>query len=315
MRRRFGTGGLVAMVSAFTAVTPSPAAAQSSDQLAADCTAAGGTMASCSVSATAASWMTRGAGLLAAASTVTPDLHRTVGRRTPGGTPRSGFDLRVAFAPFSHPTLPNTGTGAIERTQLAIGAGAVFGLFEGLQLYPAVGGVLSVDALLGFSWIMLPESEGYEGRTTVRTFGGRLGLVRESFSVPGIALTVLRSLGDNVIYTGDAGVITVDPSTTATRLAIGKDLLGLGLHAAVGRDWTSSNARLGVLDAEGVTAIFDGELDGSRTVAQGGVSLNFLVIRGQADLGWAFGGGGPSHPGLDSEGGSLFGSLAVRLIL
>lgn len=291
-------------------------AGQSVTELSSACAAAGGSTAACDVASSATAWLTSGAGLLSSAVTAGPDLHRTVGRRTADGPPRTGFDLRVAMAPLAHPSLPASGTGVVDRNQLALGVGAVIGLYEGLQPYPAFGGVFSLDALLGYSWLFLPESEGYEGRSDIQTFGVRIGLLRESFSAPGIAITVLRSLGDPVIYSGAAEqVVNVDPSTTTLRLAIGKDLLGVGVHAAIGQDRMSSNVRMGVPTDGGQILIFDGEYDTTRTVAQAGASLNFLVIRAQADVGWGFGGAGPAHPGLDADGGSLFGSLSVRLIL
>lgn len=313
LRKTMGGGALIVVLGLAGA---DAAAGQTVAELSSACATAGGAVAGCDLASSATAWLTSGAGLLSSAVTAGPDLHRTVGRRTADGPPRTGFDLRVAMAPLAHPSLPASGSGVVDRNQLALGVGAVIGLYEGLQPYPAFGGVFSFDALLGYSWLFLPEGEGYEGRSDIQSFGLRLGLLRESFSAPGIAITVMRSLGDPIIYSGDAEqVVNVDPSTTTLRLAIGKDLFGVGVHAAIGQDRMSSNVRMGVPTDTDAVLIFDGEFDTTRTVAQAGASLNFLVVRAQADVGWGFGGAGPAHPGLDPDGGSLFGSLSVRLIL
>jgi len=303
------------VLGALACSTAQAGVAQNAQELAATCVSVGGATAACDAGASAASWIMAGASLLASASATTPDLHRTVGRRAPGGTPRTGFDVRIAFAPLAHPALSASGSGVVDRTQIALGIGAVIGVYEGLQLYPAVGGVFALDGLLGYTRVNLPTDLGYEKSADVQTFGVRLGLLRESFSAPGVAVTVIRSLGDPLIYTGEGSVVNVDPTTTAVRLAAGKDLLGLGLHAAIGRDWMTSNVRLGVPGSVDGTAVIDGTLDRVRSVVQIGASMNFLIVRIQADAGVARGGGGPAFGGLDSEGGSVFGALAVRLIL
>lgn len=305
----------VGVAATLTALLATGLGAQSAERIASVCSGGGGVPAGCDAGAAAASWMTAAGGLLASAATLSPDLHRTIGRRMPEGAPRVGVDIRLAFAPISHPALISGSDAIVDRTQLAVGVGGAIGFFDGLQLYPGLGGVLSIDGLVGYTFIRLPEAEGYESKADVQTFGVRLGLVRESFSAPGVALTVVRSLSDPLIFTGDSSVVNTDISTTSTRLAIGKDVLGLGLHASIGRDWVSSNVRIGVPAIGGGTAVVDGTLDQPRTVVQGGASLNFLVIRIQADAGWGLGGGRPAYPGLDPDAGSFFGSLAVRLIL
>ena len=313
MRTRSSLLGLLVVTALFAA--PPSVQAQAGSPFAAACVAEGGTSAVCGRAAVAAEWLTSSAGLLAGAVSMTPDLYRTLGFRTDGGTPRSAIDFRIGFASTRHPSLASpTTTDAIERTQLALGLGGELAVFDGFQPYPTLGGVLSADLLAGYTWIPWSESVGYDRASNYRTVGVRMGLMRESFSVPGIALTVSRSWGSTLIYEGDPGIASVNPGLTALRLAVGKDVFGVGVHAALGRNWADSDARIG--GDFGAGQIFaEAELDHSRTTAQVGASLNFLVVRVEADLGWGLGSGGPAIDGFAAEGGALFGALAVRLIL
>jgi len=279
-----------------------------------ECVAQGAGASACAAAAAGATWLASGAGLLASTVALTPDLYRTLGFRTEGGKPRTALDVRFGFGQVRHPALASSDPSvALDRSQVAIGVGGEIALFDGFQLYPTLGGVLSADVLAGYTWIPWPTDQGYERASSYRTLGVRVGLLRESFSVPGIAATVAKSWGSTAIFAGDTAVVSLDPSATHLKLAVGKDLYGVGVHAAVGRNWSDADARIGGDFGQG-QVLAGGKIDHARTTAQLGASLNFLVLRIQADVGWGLGAGGPETEQFAAEEGALFGAIAVRLI-
>lgn len=304
-----------ALIAVLALAWPTAASGQQFVDFGAACVDVGGAQAACRAAAVAAEWLTSDAGLLATGVALTPAPERTLGYRTQGGAPRSALDIRIGFAPIRHPDLSaDAPERALERTQVALSAGFSMGLFDGFQPYPTLGGVLSADAFGGYTWIPWSESDGYDRASNYRTVGVRIGLMRESFSVPGIAVSASRSWGSTLIYAGDPAIASVQPAVTAVRLALGKDVYGVGVHGSLGRNWTDATARIGGDFGSG-QVFTQADLDASRTVANVGASLNFLVVQIQGDLGWGLGAGGPELPGFAASENPWFGALSVRLLL
>lgn len=246
----------------------------------------------------------------------------TLGRRL-GAAPRVAVSVRTAFAHVGVPDLSDPmGPPSRESDYVlpAVHVGVAAGLFDGFSLVPTLGGILSVDALASSSVVFLPGSEGFDGRATGVSLGARIGLLRESFTVPGVAVSVSRrwigeaSVGD--VEGGDRASVSVDPVVTSVRATVGKDLLSVGVMAGVGWDdyggqWTSRTAEDG--RTRGPTG-----LDQSRRLYFGAASLNFLILQLSGELGWAEGFEPvPGYLGapFDLTEGDLFASLAFRLTI
>lgn len=161
---------------------------------------------------------------------------------------------------------------------------ATIGLFSGASLAPTIGGIGSIDLLGSASWLPLRLVGSGEFRSTSAelAYGGglRLGLLRESFTVPGVSVSVLyHRLGEvewgdfcatliatsttsgpgytleegecepDVFAEGaqdDLGEFSFDLSSWSTRADISKHLLGFGVSAGVGYDRFSSDLEAGV---------------------------------------------------------------------
>jgi hypothetical protein len=197
------------------------------------------------------------------------------------------------------------------------------GVFEGFQLLPTVGGFLSLDLMGNASFLFLPSGEGFAHRVTAYTLGARLGIVRESFTLPGVSVSISRRDVNLIQLNGsDAGAVSaawVDPTVTSLRATVGKDLLGVGLLAGMGRDWYGGSARIRVSEpGNGSFQGSVGQLHQARTLYFAGAAMNFLILQLSTELGWA-GGFGPvvGYQGapFDPTAGTFFASVAARLTI
>jgi hypothetical protein len=240
----------------------------------------------------------------------------------------------------------------------ALSGTASVGVYSGISLAPTVGGVGAVDLLGSATWLPLStfDVEGFDEDTPGFSYGvgARLGLLRESFTMPGLSISLMyhklgtvtygnvcdrpaplveASTGDGYrgeaglcLGGGDPGEFAVDLSNWSTRGAVSKRLLGLGLTAGVGYDRFSSDAAFGLrtrcplVNSQTCFARFSGfEVDNDRWSGflNGSFSLLFATLG--AEVGWLQGEqaieGFPTASDFDPEKGTFFGSLGFRLAL
>lgn len=302
-----------------------PAGAQETlDELAAACSAGGGDRLRdwCREVAYGFRAAQGGVGLSAAGGAALPGLASTLGRRL-GSTPRFSFGARLGGA---RPVLPEFAAEAapapgrrsvLPAVQLAAGAG----LFDGFAPVPTVGGVLALDVVGTAGASVLPRDRGFGGSAASYGLGARLGLLRESFTLPGVTVSAAHRWTGDVALGGEgtAGEAVFDLSTTSLRGLVGKDLMAVGVVLGAGWDRYASDVSLrataGETGREG-TASAEG-LVSSRPLVFGGAALNYLVLQVSAEVGWAAGFGTvPERPegGFDPAAGTWFGGLALRLL-
>jgi hypothetical protein len=165
--------------------------------------------------------------LLAGGGSEVPGQSTTLGRRI-GGSPRFAVSLGAGGQSVVVPELGASGGGEASPFLPVVQVGLGLGLFDGFSLLPTVGGFLSVDLVGQASFLFFPEAEGFDGRVDVLSIGARVGLLRESFTLPGVTVSVSRrlsgSLGFGDTAAGDAGQVALDPSITSLRATVGKDL-------------------------------------------------------------------------------------------
>lgn len=313
--RRGGPAGLTAgvVLCALFALSGwrSPAAAQV-EELAARCGAGGISDPVCGPLALAAQAMQGGIGLGAAGGNAFPGSGSTLGRRY-GATPRVALSGRLGFNRFS---MPN-GFGGTGNVFAASAHGQVtVGVLNGFSLAPTVGGFLSLDLLASVDAVFLPGSAGFQENALGWGYGARVGILRESFTLPGVTLSVVRrSMGEVVFGIEDLGQVRYDVTTTSWRAVVGKDLAGLGFTAGAGWDDYDSD---GFIEGPGLNPGPPTPLDGlssDRAVFFAGVTKTFLVLQVGAELGWArgFSVEGDLPTAFDPSSGSLFGGVSLRL--
>lgn len=250
----------------------------------------------------------------------------TLGRRL-GTSPRIAFSVRAGAVQGRIPDIVTRGTNTAAAPELGfllptVHTSVTVGLFDGFKLAPTAGGFLSVDVTAGAALAFLPASQGFAGTVTALSGAARIGLLRETFTLPGITLSAAHRRGQEVRF-GDVEAggpsIAVDPSVTSLRLTIGKDLVSVGILGGLGWDDYSGSARLGLIDGTGLPAgAVEQSINAGRMLVFGGTSLTFLVLQLSIEAGWAEGlSTTPSYQSapFDPSGGSVFASLSARLTL
>ena len=301
-------------------------------------------------------------GILVAGGNPTLGTASTGGARLLGVLPRVNVTVRANLVLASIPDITgenevNASAPTDERTipTIAFGGTASMPLLAGASLAPTVGGVGAVDLLASATYIPFDLFARDVFKAGSAQFalgaGARIGLLRESLTMPGVSVTLMyRTLGgvqvgnacanaeepDQPTATpqinqcrgvGEVGEATVGASGLSGRAAVSKSLLGFGLAAGVGYDRWSDDAELAVRGerrGEGPTSFrriyrTTAEVETTRWSVFGnasyGLPLGSVVLEG----GWMQ--GGERMPGFiaesdyDPESGVIFGSVGVRLSL
>jgi hypothetical protein len=302
---------------------PAGLLAQSPETLASTCATAGGDPATCAAAAVAAQAVVGHVGLLAGQGSELPGEGSTLGRRL-GGMPRVAAWVRGGARPVGVPD-PSDPNGSDEASAWTpnVQAGLGLGLFDGFHLMPTVGGFLSLDVFGQASFLFFSDGSGFGGRVSVYSVGARVGILQESFTLPGVSVSASRRfsgearLGDSAA--GDPLEVLVDPAVTSIRATVSKDLFAFGVLAGLGWDDMSADTELRVTDGTTGVVPVSGSLDGTRRLYFASITkqlgiLAWVTLEG----GWADGldpVAGYAGTGYDPETGSMFGSLTLLLKL
>ena len=205
----------------------------------------------------------------------------------------------------------------------AVHISGTVGVFDGFFVGPTVGGVGSLDLTLSGQWVRTPGDAGFNENLWSWGGGVRVGILRESFSLPGISLSgFYRTVGSTSLWgrqNGFPAESDFDLAVTSFRGVIGKDLWGIGFLAGTGWERYSGVFDVAVDDPEGMgnSAGLVGEMDSDRPLFFLGASMTFLALQLSGEAGWA--------PGFESDlprarnadfdpsAKSFFGALALRL--
>ena len=210
-----------------------------------------------------------------------PGTASTVGLRL-ASTPRIAASAGLLVVPTTLPPLldrPATGS----RTGLVTGLTlqSSVGLAHGLSPVPTVGGLLSVDVIGRLSVARLPTSKGFDdGSVWGLAAGLRLGILRESLTLPGLSLTASYGRSGTVTY-GDPSLATTQGlmrgavSRLSATAAASRNLFGLRLAGGVSWDRHASD----------VTLHWDGALPGP----EGNVGARAVMNRwsGFGSISWS----------------------------
>src|SRR5690606_6692339 len=157
--------------------------------------------------------------------------------------------------------------------------------------------------------------------------GLRLGILRESFTVPGISITGMYrrvggfTFGDRDL-TMDDSFFDMSMGIWSLRAAVGKRITFLGLTLGAAYDHYSSDVEYALRDpagmAPGPIRISVDDFENDRFALFGNVSWTLLILSLVAEIGWQSGADAvpaplPANIDFDAEGSRFFGSLALRL--
>lgn len=178
---------------------------------------------------------------------------------------------------------------------------AAIGLFRGI---PLIGThALGVDALVNVAYVPSVDQGDFaislpDGSLKLG-FGGRLGLLRETFLTPGLSVTWMQRDLPTVNVVGrvsgdELDVRDVRVKTTAWRVVGGKNFTFLGVAVGGGQDRYDTRASAQVTINHFGPSVTSGVISSrqelTRTNVFGNVSLNFLMLHVVAEVGRSSGG-------------------------
>lgn len=243
----------------------------------------------------------------------------TLGMRVPG-SPRWSLALRGTVA---RATLPPAFASGVEATAWSLNADASIGLFNGFHLLPTIGGFGSIDVLASVGLLSVPSDDGFDRSSPLTwALGARLGVLRESFTAPGISVSAMyRALPDIEYGEFPPGPSFLNAGQHALTLRglVGKRILGVDLAAGIGWDRASSDVRVqydepGPVIPRTVT-VQENDLTFTRTSFFGNLSYTLMILNLSAELGWQADGDAAAGAHPDTSSGGPFGGIAVRLAI
>lgn len=297
------------------------ASAQEAEMLVSRCiSGAGVARVWCEEVAIAAQALRAGLGFVGAGGTDVPGSSSTLGKKL-GSMPRVSASVRTTLGRLKSPRVTGVSRPDVDDQTLwvpTIQGSIVVSVLDGFSVVPSVGGLFSLDLLATASYLRLPSEFGDHTKTL--GVGARLGLLRESFTAPGVSVSVVHRGYGEATYgdrTVDNAEITFDLSTTSVRAIIGKDLPFIGFFAGVGWDWHRGDMSLRTTAPGGGISTAMDDFTDRRTVYFGGTSWSFLVLQGSIEAGWSSGFGDlPGRTGdFSASSHPLFASAALRVTL
>jgi len=256
------------------------------------------------------------AALAAVGGNPIPGTASTLGFRL-ADAPRWSLGLRFTGVASSLPAVDAAAeTDELSPFATGLGLDGAVGILQGWSPLPTVGGVGSLDVLVGVSRVGFAGGRDYADSFWSWGGGARVGLLRESFTLPGVALgATYRRLqgvrfGDEDLADAES-FIAGDVNVLSARATAGKTILLLGLTGGVGWDRLSGDIRAG---ATGGLPERRGTAEGwstDRMMVFGNASYTYLVLHLVLEAGWQEGADLPA--GQDADDGGFFGGVSLRL--
>ena len=279
-------------------------------------------MSPCRELALAAMAVQRGVGLASALGSDVPGTSSTSGRRL-GNVPRLGFALAATGTGMGMPRVSARSVKGlaeeVDPTVIGLRGVVSAGLLDGFQFAPGIGGILSADLTASYSRLWLPEGEGFGGPTSGIGLGARVGILRESFTMPGLSVSVARRWHETIktgdVGDGNPGELETDLEVTSLRAMLGKNWFVLGLMVGAGWDRYAGQATVSAAGGVDDPGAVSGQLASERTVYFASAWYNFLVSQLSAEVGVADGVSDPFDGragAYDPASWSWFASLSVR---
>jgi hypothetical protein len=226
-----------------------------------------------------------------------------------------------------HPTGPTPDSLPTKSVPVPMaGADLAIGIFGGLPLgLTKVGGL---DLLLNAFYVPTITTDKVDVRPNHSLkigYGGRLGILKESGLIPGVAFTyVVRDLPTTTITATDASgdslrLENLALNTTSWRVTVGKTLAIVGLVAGVGEDTYDAHTDVGAeVDgfSSGTTPLATPHQKLTRTNYFGDLSLNLAFFRIVGEFGGASGGSITTYNtfvGKAPSAARVYGSLGMGI--
>lgn len=263
-------------------------------------------------------------GIAASGGNATLGSASTLGFRL-GSMPRVAITPRVTVGKIHMPPIAARNGDEVDALLPVVALDASVGIFQGISLLPTVGGFGSLDLLASMGRVLLPGDEGFDSGATTWAAGAHVGILRESFTAPGVSVSgMYRRVGDVVFgdpdVTASEGYFLLDDLRAwSLRGTVGKRFLMFSATAGLGHDWYGSDAQLRFATddpaADGARTIQDGDYRSQRLTAFGNLAFTVVIVSLTGELGWQQGAEGFTGPGatdlLEKDG--WYGGIGLRL--
>lgn len=221
-----------------------------------------------------------------------PGTASTLGMRLTS-MPRWTLGGRTTLAWGSAPDLVERGGGnTLNVLPLAFAIDVSIGVLPGWNPLPTIGGVGSLDLLFGGSVVPLISSDEYSGMGGWSwAAGARVGLLRESFTLPGVSVSAMYrqlrgvTLGDETLSATDSYIAT-NLGVLSARAVVTRAILLLNLTAGAGYDLAWGDIDFGYDSALGATRLTAEGARMERLTFFGGVSYTLMVLHFVLEGGW-----------------------------
>jgi hypothetical protein len=271
-----------------------PAVAAGQSGLEATCRAAAGPdQAECLLGVATVRTIQERAGTALWGGSPVPGTASTLGMKI-GSTPRVSVSGRLVVVPAALPPLLDRGEDQARRTVLpGMGVQATVGVLPGWSPLPTVGGVMSLDLIGRLSLASLPGGPGFRDGTTLGwSAGARVGVLRESFTLPGVSVTTSYGRSSSITF-GDLALDTSDGFTRGAisdlnaTLAVSQRISALRLTGGVAVDRYATNAVIGYTSAEtGLPVLARGRVTTDRRSWFANAAWTFLIFHAVTEVGW-----------------------------
>jgi hypothetical protein len=198
------------------------------------------------------------------------------------------------------------------------------GLFDGFKLGSTLGGLASVELLGSLGPLVLPSGEGFRNDVTAAGLGARIGILRESFTAPGLSVSGEYQWTGRIQYgdvaAGSDAQFGIDLNVTSFRAAISKSFVSIALALTLGWDHYQSDVDLTVTDSGGqlvpiIPSSARESLGAERWSAFVDVSYIVLFLNIVAEVGWQESTKLTTSRGDELTAGNLFLSIGIRASL
>jgi hypothetical protein len=225
---------------------------------------------------------------------------------------------------LDYPDDPSTGVGtrsfSVPMPQIDVSVG----VFDGFRVGSTASGLGSVELLGSLGPMILPAGEGFENDATGVGLGARIGLVRESFSAPGISISGEYQWTGRIRYgnvaQGDDAQFGMDMEAASFRLGLSKSFVSLGLALTIGWDHYQSEVDFGIAGSDGnlvavVPQDSPASLSAGRWLAAVDVSYIVLFFNIALEAGWQEEQKLTTSSGDELTSGNFFCALGIRVSL
>lgn len=258
-----------------------------------------------------------------------------LGTASPLGTkfrwmPRFNVGGRIGFAwvdvpdILEYPADPATPVGTIDVNAFMPQLDLSVGVFDGFDLGSTLGGFAAVEVLGSLGAMVLSAGDGFQNDATGVGLGVRAGLLRESFTFPGVSISAAYKWFGRVqlgsVERGSDAQYGFDMAAWSVRAGISKSFVAIGLALTVGYDRFETDYDWGQADVGGGLLPVVPETDPLNVDTESwsafvDVSYIVLFFNIVGEVGWQEELRRVNSRGDQLSSGGLVGALGIRLTL